>query len=71
MPPFKTEKDKPFEDWPNVGEVLIDQKNGRRLTVTEVSPNSRLGRNVIGTLQDGRPYACDVPILLSTWERPN
>ena len=71
MPPFKSEKDKPFTDWPNIGEVLVDRRGERRLTVTEIQQVSTRGRNVIGTLEDGKPYSCDVPTLLVQWERAN
>jgi hypothetical protein len=71
MPPFKSEKDVPFSDWPSIGEVLIDKKGDRRLTVTKVNTADKLGRNVIGILHDGMPYSCDVPTLLAMWGRPN
>ena len=71
MPPFKSEKDKPFEDWPNIGEVLVDRRGSRRLTVTEIHPMSTRGRNILGTLEDGKSYSCDVATLLIQWERAN
>lgn len=71
MSPFRSEKDRKFEDWPVVGEVLVDRRGERRLTVSDVQPRSRAGRNVVGTLQDGAPYSCDVPTLLVMWARGN
>jgi len=71
MPPFKSEKDKPFTDWPSVGEVLIDQKGNRKLTVKHVDPKASRGRNVVGVLDNGRDYSCDVVTLLAVWSRLN
>jgi len=71
MPAFKSEKDKPFEDWPNIGEILIDRRGDRRLTVSEIHRTSALGRNIVGKLQNGDAYSCDVQTLLAMWERPN
>jgi hypothetical protein len=71
MPSFKSEKDKPFSDWPNIGEILVDSKGRRRLTVTEINIRDRHGRNVVGKLDDGQLYACDVTVLLAVWARLN
>lgn len=73
MPPFKSEKDKPFSDWPSVGEVLVDRRGDRRLRVTNVDTKSRIGRHIQGVLLGDveREYSCDVPTLLIQWDRPN
>lgn len=77
MPPFKSVKDEVFEDWPEIGEILVDQKYPtRKLRVTEIRKQDSLGRNVVGVIsssdyQNKRSYACDVKTLLAVWERPN
>jgi hypothetical protein len=67
--PFKSEEGKIFEDWPAIGEILIDKRGDRRLTVTEIRPKDHCGRNVVGTLDDGRTYSCNGPKLVHFWER--
>jgi len=71
MPSFRSEKDKPFSDWPNIGETLIDARGGRKLTVTEIHTQDRRGRNIVGKLENGQPYSCDVTVLLAMWTRLN
>ena len=68
MKRFVTEKEKPFNDWPTVGESLVDD-SGRVLVVSEVRPGDRRGRNVIGEITGGGGYSCDILVLIAIWRR--